>query len=374
MTSNSPAAPIAFLDLAALHAPLREDLDKLWFEVVRDSAFIGGERVAQFESDWAHYVGATHAIGVANGTDALELVMAGLDIGPGDEVILPANTFVATAEAVVTCGARPVFVDVDQGSLLVTADHIEPAITERTRAVIVVHLYGAIPHMAPIQALCEAHDMHLIEDAAQAHGATHHGQSAGTFGIAGTFSFYPGKNLGALGDGGAIVTGDDGLAEKMRVLANHGRGHHHLHVESGRNSRLDGLQAGALALKLQHLDHWNDSRRTVNGMYRSLFAGRAVSMLEVPEGTTAVHHLEVVRVEDRSKVQAALDAASIGWGVHYAAPCHRQPAFEQYAPSYDMPVVEQAAAQQLSLPMHPTLTAPEVERVASVVIDAVERD
>ena len=197
---SSADLPIAFLDLAALHEPLRPQLDQLWADTLAESAFIGGKRVAAFEQAWADYCGTTHAIGVANGTDAIELVLQALEIGPGDEVIIPANTFVATAEAVVTAGARPVFVDVDPATLLITADHIEAAISDATRAVLVVHLYGQLPEMAPIVELCEQRDIILLEDAAQAHGALHDGRRAGSFGRAATFSFYPGKNLGALGD------------------------------------------------------------------------------------------------------------------------------------------------------------------------------
>lgn len=371
MVTQAPA--IAFLDLHALHAPLQGDLDRLWKETLASSGFIGGPNVAAFEQAWATYCGTQHAIGVANGTDAIELVLAALGVGPGDEVIVPANTFVATAEAVVTAGATPVFVDVDDATLLITAEHIEQALTERTRAVLVVHLYGQIPEMDPIVDLCERRDILLIEDAAQAHGATQGGRRAGSFGIAATFSFYPGKNLGALGDGGAVVTDDDELAELVRVLANHGRGHHLLHVESGRNSRLDGLQGGALLLKLAHLDAWNDARRVHHAAYLEHFADSAVQMLATPADTEPVHHLEVIRTDHRDELQAALAAQDIGTGIHYAMPCHLQPAFQAYAPSGSLPVAEGAARRQLSIPMHPTLTTEEVDRVAAAVLDFVAR-
>jgi len=375
--SSAPASSlpvVEFLDLAALHAPLRDAFDKIWFETMRDSSFISGPAVAQFENEWAAYCGTDIAIGVANGTDAIELVLAGLDIGPGDEVIVPANTFVATAEAVVTVGATPVFVDVDEDTLLISAAHIEAALTPRTRAVLVVHLYGQVPEMGPILELCDRNGVAVLEDSAQAHGATHNGTRAGNFGRAATFSFYPGKNLGALGDGGAVVTSDADLAEAIRVNANHGRGNHLSHVMSGRNSRLDGLQGAALSIKLAHIDAWNERRRQVHARYVDLFAGSSVTMLATVPGSEPVHHLEVIRVADRDRVREHLSGLNIKTGIHYAMACHHQPAFEQYAPASPLVVAETACATQLSIPMHPTLTDEEVERVAASVLEAVADD
>jgi len=363
--------PIAFLDLAALHAPLRGELDALWNETLLNSSFIGGSAVAEFEQAWGNYCGTANAIGVANGTDAIELVLQGLGVGPGDEVIIPTNTFVATAEAVVSVGAKPVFVDVRDDTLLIEAPAIAQAITPATAAVLVVHLYGQIPAMAEIVELCDAHGIALVEDAAQAHGALHSGQRAGSFGRAATFSFYPGKNLGALGDGGAIVTNDDELAETIRVLANHGRGNHLSHVLSGRNSRLDGLQAAVLSLKLQHLDLWNEARRQVHAHYVERFMGTAVQLLHTQAGTTPVHHVEVARVPNRDAVRDALSDANIGSGIHYALPCHHQPAFAEFAPAGPLRVAEHASSHQLSLPMHPTLSGDEIDRVADTVLRAV---
>lgn len=375
MSAPTSTLPVVdFLDLGALHAPLRDAFDKIWFETMRDSSFISGPAVASFEKEWAAYCGTEMAIGVANGTDAIELVLVGMGVGPGDEVIVPANTFVATAEAVVTAGATPVFVDVDPGTLLITAAHIEAALTPQTRAVLVVHLYGQVPEMGPIIEVCDRNGVAVIEDAAQAHGATHNGTRAGNFGKAATFSFYPGKNLGALGDGGAVVTNDAELAEAIRVNANHGRGNHLSHIMSGRNSRLDGLQGAALSIKLAHLDAWNARRREVHARYLELFAGSPVTMLETVAGSEPVHHLEVIRVADRDHVREALGAVNIRTGVHYALACHHQPAFEQYAPATPLPVAETACATQLSIPMHPTLTDEEVERVAASVLAVVVDD
>ncbi len=361
--------PVSFLDLGALHAPLRRELDAIWAEMLEESSFIGGPQVGTFEDEWAKYCGVRHSIGVANGTDALELVLAGLEVGPGDEVIVPANTFVATAEAVVTVGATPVFVDVDPDTLLITPDVIETAITERTKAVMVVHLYGQIPDMDWICDVADRAGIHVIEDAAQAHGARFNGKLAGSFGTAATFSFYPGKNLGALGDGGAVVTNNARLAETIRTLANHGRGHHLLHTHSGRNSRLDGVQAAALSVKLAHLDEWNDHRRMVHAMYVEGFAGTSIKTLATLSGSEPVHHLEVIRVADREGLRSHLGKLGIATGVHYALPCHKHPAFAAFDRG-PLPIAEAAAEHQLSLPMHPTLTVEDVETVIEQVVQA----
>ncbi len=368
LTSNQPTSnPVAFLDLAALHAPLREELDKAWNDTLANSAFIGSGAIQAFETEWAQYCSTEHCIGVANGTDALELVLAGLGVGPGDEVLVPANTFVATAEAVVTVGATPVFVDVDEDSLLITADVIEAAITPKTKAVMVVHLYGQVPDMDAIMAVTDAAGLYVVEDSAQAHGATFNGRVAGSFGVAAAFSFYPGKNLGALGDGGAVVTNDDALATEIRTLANHGRGSHLLHTHRGRNSRLDGLQAAALSIKLSQLDAWNDQRRAAHRRYVERLAD-TVQMLTTLETGNPVHHLEVIRVDNRDAMRDALGERGIQTGIHYALPCHKHPAFAEFdiAP---LPIAEASAARQFSLPMHPTLTMAEVDAVADAVLE-----
>ena len=365
--SDNSSSPISFLDLGALHAPLREELDKAWNETINGSAFIGGEAVANFEQEWAKYCGSEHCVGVANGTDALELVLAGLGVGPGDEVIVPANTFVATAEAVVTVGATPVFVDVDPATLLITVVGIEEAITASTKAVMVVHLFGQVPDMDAIMALTDSAGIHVVEDSAQAHGATFDGRPAGSFGAAATFSFYPGKNLGALGDGGAVVTNSEDLATEIRTLANHGRGSHLLHTHRGRNSRLDGLQAAALTIKARHLDRWNAKRRLVHQSYMERLDG-SVEMLQTLPGSEPVHHLEVIRVPDRDGMKAHLAERNIQTGIHYALPCHKHPAFAEFDTT-PLPVAEAAAEQQLSIPMHPTLTMTEVDVVADAVLE-----
>lgn len=366
MTIISPAETVAFLDLGAMHAPIREEMNAAWNAIVDSSAFVGGEAVATFEKQWADYCGTAHCVGVANGTDSLELILTALAVGAGDEVIVPANTFVATAEAVVRVGATPVFVDVDPNTLLVTAEHIRSAITARTRAAMIVHLYGQVAEMDRIMAEADAAGIHIIEDAAQAHGAVYNGSRAGSFGVAASFSFYPGKNLGALGDAGAVVTDDPILAEQIRSLANHGRGSHLLHTAVGRNSRMDGLQAAMLSIKLPHLDQWNLKRRMIHKVYTEAFDQTLVRTLATLDGGDPVHHLEVIRVDDRDRLVAGLNERGIQTGIHYAHPCHRQPGFSRFD-LHRLPVAETAAEQQLSLPMHPGLSLNQAEAVAETV-------
>lgn len=366
---GSRTKPVAFIDLAALHAPLQDRLDAAWRDILAGSAFIGGSAVDDFEQRWADYCGTDHCVGVANGTDALELVLSALHIGPGDEVLVPANTFVATAEAVLTVGATPVFVDVDPGSLLITAPAIAAAITPATRAVMVVHLYGQIPDMDSITAVADAAGIEVVEDAAQAHGATFDGRRAGSFGAAATFSFYPGKNLGALGDGGAVVTNDRGLADEVRTLANHGRGTHLLHTHRGRNSRLDGLQAAVLNCRLIHLEADNQRRRQVAAHYRQELEGAGDLVFLRDSGQAEpVYHQMTVRTAHRDALKEHLAAIGIGTAIHYPEPLHRQPAFEHLGLGrQEQPEASAAAREVLCLPMFPEITEQEVAQVCSGV-------
>ena len=361
---------VAFLDLNGLHAEIRDEVDRRWAELVGTSGFIGGPYATRFEQRWAEYCGATEAIGVANGTDALELILRGLGIGPGDEVIVPANTFFATAEAVTLVGATPIFVDVDEDSLLVTADHVRAAIGPRTAAVMAVHLFGHPTDITSIAAVCDAAGVALVEDAAQAHGAEWNGRRIGSFGVAAGFSFYPGKNLGAFGDGGAVVTSDEELARTIRTLSNHGQpaGTKYEHQLVGRNSRLDGLQAAVLDVKLDHLDRWNAARRAAFDLYAELVPDGLIRPLD---GSVAVHHLLEVRVPERQLVQKQLAEEGIGSGIHYPVPCHRTPAYAGDQP--ELPVAERAAAEILSLPMHPLLGRADVERVCEVLATTLAR-
>lgn len=369
---DSAAAPVPFLDLPGVNNGLREEFDLAWKTVLDHGHFVGGPEVERFERDFAAYCGTKACIGVANGTDALELILRGLGIGIGDEVIIPTNTFIATAEAVCATGARPRFVDVCADTLLIDPEAVQAAINSSTAAIIPVHLYGQMVEPEPISTIAAAHGLALIEDAAQAHGARHNGITAGNVGIAAGFSFYPGKNLGALGDGGAVVTSDLALAETIRSMANHGRcaADRYRHDLSGRNSRLDTLQAALLSAKLPKLDAANARRTSAMAAYREMLPANC-RPVSVQAGAQPVYHLAVVEVDDRATVGDALSAAGIGWGVHYPIPCHQQPALaachESLAASEKLPVAERAASRILSLPMSPTLSIEQVARVCDVL-------
>jgi dTDP-4-amino-4,6-dideoxygalactose transaminase len=367
------AQAVPFVDLGPIHDEIASSVVAAMAETVGRGDFVGGRAVDEFETAWARYCERDHAIGVGNGTDALELALRALGIGRGDEVIVPANTFIATAEAVVAAGATPRFVDVDRSTLLITADAIAEAVGPRTAAVIPVHLYGQVADMTTISAVARRVGLAVIEDAAQAHGATWRGARAGSFGDLGCFSFYPGKNLGAFGDGGAVVTDDAALADRIRSLGNHGRSTRskHLHELVGMNSRLDTLQAVALMTKLPHLDDWNELRRRAAVRYRHLLAEvPGVEPVAIDPDAESVYHLEVVRVEDRDGVAERLRGRGISTGIHYPVPCHRQPAFADGAMP-ELPVCEEAAVEILSLPMYPYITDEQVDCVVAALREEV---
>jgi dTDP-4-amino-4,6-dideoxygalactose transaminase len=369
--STLAAGTVPFLDLGAVNAALREAYDEAWTAVLDHGRFVGGPEVERFEQDFAEFCGASACVGVANGTDALQLILAGLGVGRGDEVIVPANTFVATAEAVWAVGARPVFVDVLPDTLQIDPDAVAAAVTLSTAAVMAVHLFGQMVDVDALGAVVDRHGLAMVEDAAQAHGARFAGRRAGGVGTAAGFSFYPSKNLGAFGDGGAVVTSDAALAARVRRLADHGRadGDRDRHDQRGRNSRLDTLQAAVLSAKLPALDAANAARARAMARYAA----------ELPPGftpvgahpaTDRVHHLAVVEVDERDRATAALTAHGIGWGIHYPVPCHLQPAFAEFATGR-LPVAERAAGRILSLPMSPTIGDDEVSRVCTVLEDAL---
>jgi dTDP-4-amino-4,6-dideoxygalactose transaminase len=361
---------IPFLDIPSITDLVREDLDRCWHQVLSHGRFIGGPEVEDFEERFARYCGAAHCVGVGNGTDALELILGALGIGPGDEVIVPANTFVATVEAVCAVGARPRFVDVQPDTLEVDPDAVAAAIGPRTAAVMAVHLFGQMVDLDRLVPLARRHGIALIEDAAQAHGARFGGRRAGSVGAAAGFSFYPGKNLGALGDGGAVVSDDAALVARIRQMADHGRARNsrYLHTVRGRNSRLDTLQAALLTTKLSRLDGDNARRRALMQRYRERLPGSCVPLAQHPL-SEPVHHLAVSQVTERLAATTALDAAGIGWGLHYPVPCHRQAAFAEFADG-PLPVAEGAAERILSLPMSPTLAVEQVDQVCDVLSGA----
>ncbi len=363
---------IPLADLGAMTAEARHELDAAWDDVVSRSVFVGGDPVALFEEQWARYCGTQFAVGVANGTDAIELILRALGIGPGDEVIVPANTFVGTVEAVVLCGAIPRFVDVDDETLLVTPEIVRAAISERTAAVIAVELYGNMPRLDELAVLAEAAHIALIEDAAQAHGSAWADKPAGSYGVAGCFSFYPGKNLGAFGDAGCVVTDDSTLAGAIRSLANHGRPPDSPHVHSvlARNSRLDALQASVLSVKMVRLDAWNAARRKAVEIYLRWLRADRVRILTVEPSARIAYHQHVVRVEERDVVREALLERGIQTGIHYPIPCHLQTPYQTFATGR-LPVVERSATEILSLPLYPHITQTQVLRVCECVNELV---
>ena len=367
-TIETDRSPVPFLDLSATTDEVRPEVLTRWDELLDSNGFIGGDAVTCFEREWAAYCGTSHAVGVANGTDALHLTFRALGIGPGDEVLVPANTFVATVEGVVLAGASPRFVDVDPDTLLVTSEIIEQSATADTRAVVVVHLYGQMPDMDRIMSTARRLQLRVVEDAAQAHGATWGSGRAGSFGDAGCFSFYPGKNLGAFGDAGAVVTDDPVLAERLWSIRDHGRSRsgHHDHTCLGSNSRLDAVQAVVLSAKLRRLDSWNRARRALVGFYRELLDQDVVTMVQDCPGGTGVHHLAVARVAQRERVRDELAAVGVATGIHYPTPCHLAPPFRPFSHK-GLPVVEQAAGQILSLPMYPHMSMEKIERVATAI-------
>lgn len=354
---------IPFMDLGRLHESIRDELDAAIDRVIRSSAFVGGDEVPAFEEAFGSGHGLGPGAGCASGTDALALVLRALGIGPGDEVVVPAMTFIATAEAVVHAGAVPVLADVDPATLLLTPAAVEAVRTDRTRAVIPVHLYG---HVVPFDAIeaWRRSGLVVVEDAAQAHLATWQGRSVGTAGDAACFSFFPGKNLGALGDGGMVLSTSHELVAAVRKLRNHGRTSKYLNDEVGWCSRLDGLQAAILGVKLRHLPVWTEARRAAAARYEQQLAERLV-----PWEDGAVHHLLVARVPARDEVQAELRDAGIGTGVHYPVALSDQPWLAPAASP--CPVAERAADEILSLPMDPLITDAEVDRVSRAVLAAL---
>lgn len=365
--------PVPLLDLAAEYRALRGEIDAAVARVIDRTAFIGGDEVRGFESEFAAHLGAAHAIGCANGSDAIELALQALGVGPGDAVVTVPFTFAATIEAIVRVGARPLLVDIG-GDYTLDVDACAAALRQPgVKAVIAVHLYGQPADMQRLLPLARAHGVTLIEDAAQAHGAacTVDGQRrvTGTLGDAACFSFYPTKNLGAMGDAGAVVTGDTDVAARVRLLAAHGEPSKYTHViPNGRNSRLDGLQAAVLRIKLRQLDGWNAARRAVAARYDRELAGLPLALPRVRPGVEHVYHQYVVRSARRAEVLAALAARGIGTGIHYPTPLHLQPGFAALGYGRGaFPVSEAAAEEVFSLPMSPYLSDAQVEEVIAAV-------
>lgn len=365
---------IPFLDIKASVAELRGELDEAYHRVMRSGYFILGEEVRAFEEELAAHVGVKHAIGVANGLDALHLVLRAYGVGPGDEVIVPSNTYIATWLAITQVGAAPVPVEPDPRTYNIDPARIEAAITPRTRVILPVHLYGQTADMDPILAVARRHGLKVVEDAAQAHGARYRGKRAGALGDAAAFSFYPGKNLGALGDGGAVTTDDDALAERILLLRNYGSRVKYHHEIEGYNSRLDELQAAFLRAKLPRLDAWNERRRAIAAIYaEALSEVTGVTLPFVPSFAEPVVHIYPVLVAQRDAVQARLTASGVGTLIHYPVPPHASPVYRARFPDPEaFPIAARIGREELSLPMGPHLTKAEAIEVARALHAAVE--
>lgn len=358
---------IPLIDLKAQYAAIKDEIDTAIRRVLESSQFILGPEVEQFEQEFARFCGTAHAVGTSSGTSALHLALLACGVQPGHEVITVSYTFIAVAESISHMGAHPVFVDIDPESYTIDPAKIEAAITPRTRAIITVHLYGQCADMQPILEIARRHNLIVIEDAAQAHGAEYKDQSVGSIGDIGCFSFYPGKNLGAYGDGGMIVTNDPEKANLARLLRNHGRRTKYEHLTEGYNYRLDALQAAILRVKLKHLPDWNERRRSVAHHYNELLGGLPIRL--PIEHFMHVYHLYVIRSAQRDKLSLYLRNLGISTGIHYPIPLHLQPAYRNHpqAGQGRFPVTEQCAGEVLSLPMYPELTEEQIVTVSEAI-------
>ncbi|NCD34523.1 MAG: DegT/DnrJ/EryC1/StrS family aminotransferase [Spartobacteria bacterium] len=361
---------VPFLDLSAQYHSLRSELHDAMQQVLDQTAFTGGPFVTRFEKSFAEYTHCAEAAGVSSGTNALHLALLAVGIKPGDEVITAANSFIATAEAISHCGAVPVFADCDPVTYTIDPQAVENAITNKTRAIIPVHLFGQMADMDPIMALARLHKLWVIEDACQAHGSEYKGQPAGSIGDAGCFSFYPGKNLGAYGDAGAVVSSQPGVIDNVRLLRDHGAARKYIHSVVGWNARMDGIQAAILSVKLKYLDAWNAARLAHAHYYKECFGSRAGVVLpgESPHGRH-VFHLFVIQLENRDDVLQHMQSKHIQCGIHYPVPLHLQEAYAfLHQGTGTFPVTERCARRFLSLPMFPELTEEQIKHVTSEVI------
>jgi dTDP-4-amino-4,6-dideoxygalactose transaminase len=366
---------VPFVDLIAEHRSVAAEVGPAVAGVLADCRFILGPQVEEFERAFAALSGVAHAVGVSSGLDALRLSLLALDIGPGDEVILPANTYIATALAVTAVGARPVLVDCDPHTYLLDPMGVEAAITTRTRAVIPVHLTGQAADMDRLLEMAARHGFQVVEDAAQAHGAVYKGRPCGSVGTMGCFSFYPSKNLGAYGDGGMVTTDDAELARRLRRLRNYGQEAKYYHIDKGLNARLDTIQAAILLVKLAHLPAWNETRAGHAALYQELLSGvDGLTFQQRAPWSTHVHHLLVVECDDRDALRDHLAAAGVQTGIHYPVPIHLQPAYADLGHRQgEFPNAEHLAGRILSLPIYPQLTPGQVAYVAGTVRTFVGR-
>lgn len=357
---------IPFADLRSLHAEIKDELQTVFERLLNDSSFVLGREVLTFESEFAAYVGTKHCVGLSSGTAAIHLVLAALGVGPGDQVITVPHTFIATAEAITAVGAQPIFIDIDPRSFTMNPQQLEAAITGRTRAIIPVHLYGQVADMDSILEIANRHGIPVVEDACQAHGAKYKGRKAGSLGTAGCFSFFPGKNLGALGEGGAVTTDDAELAQRIKMWREHGSSKKYEHKFPAFNMRMQGLQGGFLSAKLKHLDRWNDLRRRAALEYMALLEGAGAILPVEMDYAHHVYHLYVIQADNRDELQRRLADAGIESGLHYPIPLHLQEAYRSLGHGEgDFPVTEAAVKSILSLPIYPGISSEAVAQVSS---------
>lgn len=365
--------PVPFLDLKAQYSMIKDSIDPAIQDVINACAFAGGPYVESFEKKFAVYCGTEHCIAVGNGTSAIELILRSLGIGASDEVITATNSFFASAEAISNAGATPVLVDCNEDDALIDVTKIEAVITKKTKAILPVHLYGQCADMDAINAIAKKHGLIVIEDACQAHGSLYKGKKAGSISHASAFSFYPGKNLGAYGEGGAITTNDGAMAVRIRMLRDHGMPEKYKHAIIGRNERMDGIQGAVLGVKLPHLDAWNNARRKNADLYRLLFKDNPkVSLFTAHTDRSSNYHLFIVRVQNRDAVQATLKNEGIATGIHYPIPIHLQEAYKDVWKKGDFPVSEKLAGEILSLPMYAELTSTQIEEVCTKLTNVLE--
>jgi dTDP-4-amino-4,6-dideoxygalactose transaminase len=365
-------AKLPLVDLKAQDATVGPEIRAALDRVISNADFVLGADVAAFEEEFARYCEVRYAVGLDSGMSALELGMRALGIGPGDEVITPAGSFIASSSAISFTGATPVWVDIDHRTYNLDPARLEGAITERTKAIMVVHLYGQPAEMDPVFEIANRHGLPVIEDACQSHGARYHGRRTGSMGAFGAFSFYPSKNLGAYGDAGALTTNDAQLADKVRMMRNYGQRSKYDHIFLAWNRRLDTVQAAVLRVKLAYLDRWNESRRRIASIYDELLASSAVALPHSLPGVEHVFHLYVIQVNERDRLHIGLAARGIDTGIHYPVPIHLQEAYRALGFGRgSFPVTEAAAGRVLSLPMYPELTDADVQRVAGAIREQI---
>ncbi len=366
---------VPFLDLKVQYESIREEIAEALQQVLDNTAFAGGRFVESFEEDFASFCACEHAVGVGSGTTALWIALLGLGVGPGDEVITVPNTFIATAEAISFCGATPVFVDVDEQTYNMDPERVEAAITPRTKAIIPVHLFGQMADMDRIMEIARARGLFVVEDACQAHGAEHGGRRAGSIGDAGCFSFYPGKNLGAYGEAGAVVTGNSELAERMRAFRDHGQTKKSRHTMVGWNGRMDGFQGAVLGVKLKHLPAWNQARRKNARLYDQLLANTDEVLTPIEaDYARHVYHVYAIRTQNRDEFMSTLAGQDISCGIHYPVPVHLQEAYAELGHGRNsFPIAERCADEFVSLPMFAELTAEQIEKVSREISRFLER-